>query len=75
MGMWMEIHCDVRKDGQDPRDITISRCYSNRGDTEMGMAHNTKASVEANRKILEKSAIKRGWKKTKGDWACPGCKE
>lgn len=71
----MELMCDVRKDGTDPDDILRNRCHSNSGDNVPTHAGNTLADVAHNARQLERTALRRGWKKTKGQWACPGCKE
>jgi hypothetical protein len=75
MSFWMELMCDVRKDGIDPANILRNRCYTHNNDNVTGHAMNTKVSVLAYRGILEHNAVRQGWTKINGNWVCPGCKD
>lgn len=71
MSIWIEIHCDVRKDGGN----LDARCYSNRGENIGGLVDNTNASVLSAVAYLTMVAKKDGWVRTREGWCCPGCKE
>jgi len=76
MSIWLEIHCDIRKDGINHKDILFHRCYSHRNDNVMAMSgNNSITSVRNVLKFLEQEAIDQGWVKVGSKWACPGCKD
>jgi len=63
MGIWIEIHCDVRKAG----------CFDDVNDGSMAMARSTMASMLNAYAIVKKDAIDKGWKHKSGEWICPHC--
>jgi hypothetical protein len=64
MGLYVEVHCDALKDGREPGNILLSRCWSHRGDNPQG--HNVRTARE--------EARRQGWKLGRGNAAiCPGC--
>ena len=81
MGIWIEIHCDVKADGPPGyygKNIT-QFCYSNRNDNPAGMVSNTIASVGRGLADIAWDASRnKGWKHIiRGGvniWVCPNCK-
>lgn len=69
MGLYVEVHCDVRKDGYvkvGPNNSNSYRCWSARSDNAQG-----RTVAEA-----RSEARKQGWKVGPGNSAvCPGCKK
>lgn len=69
MGYWVEVHCDVRKDGQSRTNILRMRCYSYMNDNPAMML----SRLSGGGKLLANVAKKQGWVRRKGQWVCPGC--
>ncbi len=74
MGIWIEIHCDVRLEGNHPKNILRPRCLSAENTNPMGMSANNQANVLRLMRDLGEEAKKIGWAKVGGQWACPGCR-
>lgn len=72
MSVWMEIMCDVRKDGAN-KSLIHARCHSHRGDSPGALAENSQAAVRATLRQLSKHAKANGWINNRGGWCCPGC--
>jgi hypothetical protein len=61
---YVEIHCDVRKEGRDPKEPASAFCWTHRNDNPQGGSIGA-AKLEARRQ---------GWKLTAGNRAvCPNC--
>lgn len=73
MGIWIEIHCDVLTEGPHPDNMLRHRCESHENNNPGAMATHTRASVVRILRHLEAEARERGWRKTRGGWACLGC--
>lgn len=66
MALYVEIHCDVMKEGRDPRDILKALCWSHSNNNPQG---HSAASTR-------KQAKREGWKVGPGNYAvCPGCQD
>lgn len=70
MSIWLEIHCDVRKDGMDDP-LTIT-CHTARGDNPGAMAKDI-SSARTVLVAIEREAMAAGWVRSRGKWGCPGC--
>lgn len=73
MSVWIELHCDVRSEGQDPHDILQSRCWEMRNDNPAAMFAD---SCDGRRAVamVKSYARKQGFKRLRdGRWSCPGC--
>ena len=70
MSIWLEIHCDARKEGM--LDPLTARCSSSRNDNPCGMALNASA-IRATLLGVEREALAIGWVRKRGHWTCPGC--
>lgn len=65
MSTYVEVHCDVKKEGRDPASPLHSFCWSDRNDNPQGWSI---ADAKAEARI-------QGWKLTKGNRAaCPNCR-
>lgn len=71
MSVWIELMCDVRKDGT-AADGLSCLCWTNRNQNVMGRAKDA-TRVPAVIRILERQAVAQGWVKVRGQWTCPGC--
>lgn len=74
MSIWMEIHCDERQEGRDPKDILKPFCYSYEAPQIAQMSGNKTDAVQFCLRDMRKEARKAGWRYSKGKWACPNCK-
>ena len=64
MSIWIEIHCDVRR----------NHCRSDNGHMPGDLSRNTRGAVLFTLTRLGKMALEGGWIKDKRGWVCPNCK-
>lgn len=72
MSFWIELHCDLLRDGRDARKPTMLGCHTQRNDSH-GSKARTKEGANIVMTELQRSALKAGWKRTTHGWACPHC--
>lgn len=75
MGLWVELHCDVRSEGLRSSDFTM-RCDAMSGRNYPSAMFGSGA--DGRRVVARVKALARehGFTKLKdGRWCCPGCKE
>jgi len=65
MSLYVEVHCDVMKEGHDPDYILLARCWSHRGDNPQG---GSQSSAYA-------AARRSGWLISTRRAICPGCQD
>ncbi len=66
MGYYVEVHCDVRRAGRDPKHQLSAFCWTDRNDNPQGW------SIAAARAAAKRA----GWKINRnGDAACPNCRK
>ena len=70
MSIWLEIHCDDRRDGAGSNFRAV--CATNNGSTFGVLAPNASAMRYA-LLTIERDAIAAGWVRKRGKWTCPGC--
>jgi len=70
MSIWLEIHCDYRRDGAATN--FNAACATNNGHTFGVLAKNASAMRYA-LLTIERQAIAAGWIRKRGKWTCPGC--
>lgn len=73
MSFWIELHCDVRCEEADPRNLTRSLCWSNRNDNPAELFG---SDVDGRFGVAEvkRIAVRQGFKRLRdGRWCCPGC--
>ena len=81
MSFWVELMCDVRQEGADPKNPLRHHCVTHAGDSPgLLTASPTDRSLIATKRQLEHEARRRGWRRFRGrddliKWACPGCKD
>lgn len=67
MTFWLELHCDVRRDG----------CRNHQNETPMVLLSN--AEVRSGPRLLALDARKKGWRFRRSNgmsgWVCPPCQE
>lgn len=69
MAVWMEIRCDLRTE---PKSYN-HKCWSDVNAGPHGMAGDTQGEVIEALRNLHVVATEQGWKRIKGEWACPHC--
>lgn len=74
MSVWLEIHCDVRLPGSNPKDINRPRCWTDENLNPSGHTTNQQASVLAALRSIGERAKRGGWEQRGGQWICPGCR-
>lgn len=73
MGLWVELHCDVRREGSTPGLRPI--CEGNAGEHPGTMFSNAADGRRMAARVKE-FARTAGYTRLKdGRWCCPGCKE
>lgn len=70
MAIWLEIHCDVRRDGMNKHFNAI--CWGHRNESPGGLARNASA-IRMTLLEMEREAVAIGWVRKRGKWTCPGC--
>lgn len=66
MAYWLEIHCDVLKEGRNPNDPTRPLCRSHENENFSGWVRSING--------LDSQAKRQGWKRfPDGKWSCPAC--
>ena len=73
MGYWIEILCDVRKDGMNNR--YEPTCYSHRNANPGTTTGSTKTEHDDGVRQLAADAKRAGWRKTRAGWCCPACRK
>jgi hypothetical protein len=66
MAFWIELRCDVRRDG----------CYSNQNNGPTKLAGSTRQAVKAAISQVEQDALLQMWRHHHLlGWACPSCRK
>jgi hypothetical protein len=68
MSYWVEVHCDVRKDGQHPTNPCRPRCRTHENENPALMVPNLEQVS-----LVRQRALDRGWVRRGRRWVCPGC--
>lgn len=63
MGYWIELHCDAQKDG----------CESHSADNYGELVGSTVQNIIGIKRVMEATAKRFGWRRTKTGWICPKC--
>lgn len=74
MAFWMELHCDLRREGYLPGTFN-ERCLTLSNSHPGVLVDSHAAGVRTGQRLLAQEAKARGWKRTRQGWACPGCQQ
>ena len=72
MGLWIELHCDVKDMDHVGPDKCLA-CWTHRNANEAMLVEATAQAARAAVAALKQSARAKGWKPTGEGWTCPSC--